>query len=340
MTSQHQDFELPDTMRAVVSYGKGKDFADETLPLPELRPHDLLVKVRAVSMNPIDTKRRALVPEGEKAVLGWDAVGEVVALGEKAEGFQPGDRVFYAGQVDRAGSNSEYQAVDARIVALAPESLSDQQAVAMPLTALTAWECLFSKLKLNAESAGTLLVVGAAGGVGSLLVQLAKELTALRVIALASREESATWLRELGADHVINYKDADYIQQIKDLAPKGVDYVFSSRTPGHGECIVEVLRPFGEVVVIDEADGIDLMSMKTKALSWHWESMFARPVFGWDVATQGTVLAKVAKMLDSGQLRTTVQKELGPINAANIAKAHEEIAQGRMVGKLVISGWE
>lgn len=325
---------------AIISQGPGEPFQEVDLEVPELGSHDLLVEVQAVSMNPIDTKRRRLAAPG--SVLGWDAVGVVRALGSEAaaEGFAPGQEVFYAGQVDRPGSNQRFHAVDARIVGPKPRSLSVEEAAAMPLTSLTAWESLFSKLKLQADSTGTLVVVGAAGGVGSVLVQLAKRLTQVTVVALASRKVSADWLRELGADHVVNYKDEDYVQQVKDLAPEGVDYIFSSRTPGRQEFFLEVLRPFGEIVCIDEADGIDLNAFKAKATTWHWESMFSRPVGGWDVAYQGEVLRKVAAMLDSGELRHTLTKVVQPINAANIGAAHEEIAQGHTVGKIVISGWE
>ncbi|MCQ9371597.1 zinc-binding dehydrogenase [Corynebacterium sp. 35RC1] len=199
---------------AIISQGPGEPFQEGDLEVPELGPHDLLVEVQAVSMNPIDTKRRRLAAPG--SVLGWDAVGVVREFGSQVVGFKEGQEVFYAGQVDRPGSNQRFHAVDARIVAPKPHSLSVEQAAAMPLTSLTAWESLFSKLKLQPNSTGTLVVVGAAGGVGSVLVQLAKQLTRVTVIALASREKSADWLRELGADHVVNYKDEDYVQQVKD----------------------------------------------------------------------------------------------------------------------------
>lgn len=318
---------------------------DLTLPAPQPGPRDLLVRVAAVSVNPVDTKvRKNRAPQpGQPEVLGWDAVGTVEALGEAVEGFAVGDRVYYAGAINRPGSNAELQVVDHRIAARAPRSLSDADAAALPLTAITAWELLFDRLGV-AEGGGagqSLLVIGAAGGVGSILVQLARQLTQLRVIATASRPETQAWARELGA-HVVVDHGQPLRPQLVAAGVAEVELIASlTHTEQHWDAIIDAAAPQGRVGLIDDLGGpIDVMTLKRKALSLHWEMMFTRPMFGTaDIAQQGRLLARVAALVDEGRLRSTVSEQLSPINAANLRRAHELVESGRMRGKLVLSGF-
>lgn len=318
---------------------------DLDLPAPTPGPQDLLVRVAAVSVNPVDTKvRRNRAPQsGRPEVLGWDAVGTVEALGAAVQGFAVGDRVWYAGAIDRPGSNAELQLVDHRIVALAPRSLSDAQAAGLPLTAITAWELLFDRLGV-AEGGGngqTLLVTGAAGGVGSILVQLARQLTQLRVVGTASRPETQAWVRELGAHAVV-----DHSQPLRpQLVAQGIAeaHLIASLTHSdqHWAQLVDMAAPQGRIGLIDDpAAPLDIMPMKRKALSLHWELMFTRSLFGTpDMAEQGRLLARVAELVDAGRLRSTVSEHFSPINAANLRRAHALLESGRMRGKLVLSGF-
>jgi zinc-binding alcohol dehydrogenase family protein len=318
---------------------------DLELPAPTPGPLDLLVRVAAVSVNPVDTKvRRNRAPQaGQPEVLGWDAVGTVEALGRDVTGFAVGDRVYYAGGINRPGSNAELQVVDHRIAARTPQSLTDAEAAALPLTAITAWELLFDRLGV-AEGGGagqSLLVIGAAGGVGSILVQLARRLTQLRVIATASRPETQAWVRELGA-HVVVDHSQPLRPQLVAAGIAEVEFIASlTHTERHWEAIVDAAAPQGRIGLIDDLSGpIDVMTLKRKALSLHWEMMFTRPLFGTaDIAEQGWLLARVAALVDEGRLRTTVSEQLSPINAANLRRAHELVESGRMRGKIVVSGF-
>lgn len=318
---------------------------DLQLPDPEPGPRDLLVRVSAVSVNPVDTKvRRSRAPQpGRPEVLGWDAVGVVEALGPAVEGFAVGDRVYYAGAINRPGSNAELQLVDHRIAARAPRSLSDAEAAALPLTAITAWELLFDRLGVaeGGGDGGNLLVVGAAGGVGSILVQLARQLTRLHIIGTASRPETRAWVEALGAHAVVDHSQPLRAQLVAAGVPE-VGYVASlTHTDQHWAALVDVAAPQGRIGLIDDpASPLDVMLLKRKALSLHWEMMFARPVFGTaDVAEQGRLLARVATLVDEGRLISTVSEQLSPINAANLRRAHERVESGRMRGKLVLSGF-
>lgn len=330
-------------MSAVVSRTGGRlenhnSLIDAEIPAaPAPIGHDLLIEVKAVSVNPVDVKIRAAgdVDAGDW-VLGWDAAGTVVAVGEQVQLFEPGDDVYYAGSLDRVGSYAAYQLVDERIVGPKPSTLSYAEAAALPLTTITAWESLFDKLQLSADSKGTLLVVGAAGG-GSILIQLAKQLTKLQVIASASRSESQEWVQELGADHVVDHNAADLEAQVRRLAPNGVDYIFSAQTKGRMPLFETIIRPFGQIVAIDDESELDFMSLKGKAVSWHWEFMFARPLHGWDLRAQHELLAKVSMLVDHGQIRTTMTKHYTPINAEQLRRAHAEIESGHTVGKIVVS---
>jgi len=317
---------------------------DLVLPAPQPGPRDLLVRVKAVSVNPVDTKvRRNRVPKpGQPEVLGWDAVGIVEGVGADVQGFKPGDRVFYAGSITRPGANSELHVVDERIVAKAPASLEDAQAAALPLTAITAWELLFDRLRVpQGGGAGqTLLVVGGAGGVGSILIQLARQLTQLQVIATASRPETRAWCLELGAHAVIDHAQP-LSQALKDAGLGQVDFVAAlTQTGQHYEQIVESLKPQGALAVIDDMPVLDAMKLKTKAISLHWELMFTRSMFGTpDMAEQGKLLAQVARLVDEKRLRTTAGAHYGTINAANLLRAHAFIESGKAQGKVVLEGF-
>jgi zinc-binding alcohol dehydrogenase family protein len=302
--------------------------------------HDLLVEVKAVSVNPVDVKIRAAGPRGGERILGWDAAGTVLRVGEEVTMFRPGDDVYYAGSLDRPGSYTRRQLVDERIVARKPASLSFAEAAALPLTAITAWEALFDKLRLNAESTGTILVIGAPGGVGSILIQLVKTLTSVRVLATASRPESKEWVEKLGADVVLDHRDPDLAGQILAAVPGGVDYVFTANSRGRIPLLTRVVRPFGQIVAIDDERDLDFYALKDKAISWHWEFMFARPRHGWDLIAQHDLLERLAQLVDSGRIRTTLTRSLSPINAANLREAHRMVESGGAVGKIVAEGWE
>ena len=317
---------------------------DLDLPAPQPGPRDLLVRVKAISVNPVDTKvrRNSAPPAGQAKVLGWDAVGVVEAVGADVAGFQPGDRVFYAGSITRPGANSELHVVDERIVAKAPASLEDAQAAALPLTAITAWELLFDRLRVaRGGGAGqSILIVGGAGGVGSILIQLARQLTQLEVIATASRPETQAWCRELGAHAVIDHSQP-LAQALKDAGHGPVDYVAAlTQTDRHYEQIIESLKPQGAIGVIDDMPVLDAMKLKQKALSLHWELMFTRSKFETpDMPEQGRLLSEVAMLVDAGRLRTTAGAHFGAINAANLLKAHAFIESGKAQGKVVLEGF-
>lgn len=332
---------------------------DFELPTPEAKGRDLLVKVQAVSVNPVDVKIRASAPPeaGQHKILGWDAVGEVVASGDQVELFKLGDQVWYAGDLTRPGSNAEFQLVDERIVGVKPKSLSNAEAAAMPLTAITAWELLFDRLDFNPLLPGKLnqgteacdpaapqpriLIMGAAGGVGSILTQLAAKLTHAIVIGTASRPESQKWVSELGADHVINHHQP-LLPQLKAIGIDDVSHVISlTHTDQHYDQLVEVLAPQGKLALIDDPKkNIDIMKLKLKALSLHWELMFTRSMFKtWDMQKQHELLNTVAELIDSGQIRTTLGENYGSINAANLKRAHAHIESNQAVGKVVLEGF-
>lgn len=335
---------LPATMPAIVTRSGGDltkpgSLLDAEIPTPPApTEHDILVEVRAASINPVDVKVRA-AGEGGERVLGWDASGTVVAVGSGVVGLSAGDEVFYAGSLERPGSYARYQLVDARIVARKPTRLSYAETAALPLTAITAWEGLFDKLRLDETSRGTLLVLGGAGGVGSMVIQLAKALTGLTVIATASRPESREWALSLGADAVVDHAAADLAEQIRAVAPGGVDAVFSTQSSGRIPLLVDVVRPFGQIVAIDDEKNLDLFALKAKSLSWHWELMFVRPRTGWEISAQGALLARVAELVDTGRVRTTLTRELTPFSAARVREAHALVESGRMMGKVVVSQW-
>jgi zinc-binding alcohol dehydrogenase family protein len=312
---------------------------DVELPRPVPGPHDLLVEVRAVSVNPVDVKVRARQdPGGDVKVLGYDAAGVVREVGPEVTLFAPGDEVYYAGSIGRPGSNAALHAVDERIVGRKPATLDFAQAAALPLTAITAWEGLFDKLRLTAQSEGTLLMVGAPGGVGSMVLQLARELVpGLRVIATASRPEGAEWVRSLGAADVVDHRRG-LRAEVERVAPGGVDHIFSTHSSGQVADFVSLLKPFGQVVAIDDPATTDVNPLKGKSLTWHWELMFTRPLHGGpDLVRQHELLDQVADLVDAGRIRSTATTVLRPIDAEQLREAHRLVETGRVIGKVVVT---
>ena len=319
---------------------------DLELPTPTPGPRDLLVEVKAISVNPVDTKiRRNVAPtDGDAKVLGWDASGIVKAVGSEVSLFQPGDRVYYAGAINRAGANSELHVVDERIVGHMPKSLPFAEAAALPLTAITAWELLFERLQVtqgNTDQGQSLLIVGAAGGVGSVLVQLARQLTGLTVIGTASRPETQAWVRELGAHHVIDHRQP-LSEELKRIGIDQVTHVASlTQTDQHFAQLVEALAPQGRLALIDDPEQpLDIMQLKRKSLSLHWELMFTRSLFETaDMIEQHHLLDRVAELVDAGTLRTTLGEHFGSINAVNLRRAHALLESGTAKGKIVLEGF-
>ena len=319
---------------------------DVELETPVAAGRDLLVRIEAVSVNPVDTKVRAPKPqvEAQPRVLGFDAAGVVEAVGDGVTGFRPGDAVWYAGDITRPGSNAQYQLVDERIVARKPATLDFAQSAALPLTALTAWELLFERMGYAVEGGGdgrTLLVIGGAGGVGSIAIQLGK-LSGFTVIATASREETAAWCSGLGADHVVDHRQP-LTPQLQALGVDAVDAALNlADTDRYWTELGELLAPQGRLgLVVEPAGALRIGDpYKAKCIGIHWEFMFARPRFGTpDMGEQGRILARVAELLDAGRLRTTLRDTLAPINAANLREAHRRLESGQSIGKLALAGW-
>lgn len=326
---------------------------DIQLPQPVASGHDLLVKVKAVAVNPVDYKiRQNMVAEdGSHKVLGWDAVGEVVATGDSVTQFKAGDTVYYAGALMRQGSNAEFQLVDERLVGHKPKSLTDSEAAALPLTAITAWELLFKHLQIQQQAPGrvkqsneVILVVGAAGGVGSILIQLAKAITGATIIATASRESSQAWVKKLGADYVVDHTQALQPQIESLITHEGIGQVTHvaslNSTDSYFESYIDLLVPFGKIALIDDPQSIDISKIKLKSLSFHWEFMFARSMFNaQDIQEQSKLLNSVADLVDQGYVQTTAGKNLGLINAKNLKSAHAELESGKSIGKIVLAGF-
>ncbi len=318
---------------------------DITLEKPEAKGRDLLVKIAAVSVNPVDTKvRRKVAPEGDEwRVLGFDAVGVVEAVGSEVRNFKPGDNVFYAGSIARPGTNSEYHLVDERIVGHKPASLGNAEAAALPLTAITAWEMLFDRLDVKRptpQGGNLILVIGGAGGVGSITIQLLRALTDLTVIATASRPETQDWVRECGAHHAIDHRQS-LAPQIEALGLGAPGFVFSiTQTDQHLAEIVELIAPQGRFGLIDDPQELNAMPFKRKAVSLHWEFMFTRALFGTpDMAEQGKLLNEVAALVDAGRIRSTATEVAGKIDAATLRAVHARIESGSARGKIVLSGF-
>jgi NADPH:quinone reductase len=327
-----------------------QSLTDIALPAPVPTGRDLLVAVHAVAVNPVDTKVRA--PNNKTAdktepaprVLGWDAAGVVQATGTEVSLFKPGDRVFYAGDITRPGCNSQLQLVDERIAGRMPQSLDFAQAAALPLTTITAWEALFDRLGISTEGADagkTLLVLGGAGGVGSIMIQLAKQLAKLTVIATASRPESIAWARALGSDHVIDHTQP-LRPQIEAAGLKSSDFIAClNSTDQHFATMADLVAPQGKIVTIVENKGVlDMALLKSKSVTFAQEFMFTRSMFQTpDMIEQHRLLTRTAALIDAGALRTTVGQHLGRIDAANLRRAHALLEGGHVIGKLVLEGW-
>lgn len=322
-----------------------ESLVDLELPTPTPQGHDLLVRVRAVSVNPVDYKVRAPKDktESEPRILGWDAAGEVVAVGPEVTLFRPGDRVWYAGDITRAGSNAEFQLVDERIVGPMPASLSFEQAAALPLTAITAWEALFDRLQVptvpHALPRCSILIIGGAGGVASIAIQLAARVAGLTVIATASRPESAAWARDLGARHVIDHH-GDIPAQLQALGFATVDYVFvTTHSAQHFDTAATVVAPQGKICLIEGENAPDMSLLKSKSAALVWEFMFTRSMYRTaDMIEQHHLLTEVARLVDDGTLKTTLGRVVGPLDAAHLRQAHAELEAGRAIGKLVLRG--
>jgi zinc-binding alcohol dehydrogenase family protein len=324
---------------------------DIELEIAQPASHDLLVKINAVSVNPVDTKVRTpkAVVEQSPKILGWDACGTVVSIGDCVTLFQPGDSVFYAGDITRQGSNSEYQLIDERIVGSAPTTISHEAAAAMPLTALTAWEAIFERLGVNIEGEGTpgqgrpksLLIIGGAGGVGSIGIQLAAKLAGLNVIATASKPESIAWCQKMGAKHVINHHEK-IADQLSTIGLPQVDYILCcNNIDMHFNTLIDIIKPQGHICsIVENTQPLALEKLKSKSVSFSWEFMFTRSMYKTeDMIEQHHILTEVARLIDKGILKTTLSQTLKPINAENLRQAHAIIEEGNMVGKLVLSAW-
>ena len=317
---------------------------DIELPMPEATGRDVLVQVRAVSVNPVDTKvRRGMKPEdGAWKVLGWDAAGTVAAVGPRARLFKPGDAVFYSGAFGRPGTNAEFHLVDERIVGRKPASLDWPQAAALPLTAITAWEALFDRIDIRrpAGAPSAILIIGGAGGVGSIAIQLVRQLTEVTIIATASRPETQDWVRELGAHHVIDHRKP-LAAEIAALGLGAPGFVFSTTNTGaHLTEIAQLIAPQGRFALIDDPAILDINPFKRKSVSVHWEFMFTRSMFETpDIDAQGALLNEVAALVDAGKIHTTLGENFGPINAANLRRAHALVESGRAKGKIVLEGF-
>ncbi|EXB10360.1 zinc-binding alcohol dehydrogenase family protein [Acinetobacter sp. 1396970] len=320
-----------------------ESLVDIELDTPVAKGHDLLVRVQAISVNPVDTNiRKNISAESGWKVLGWDAVGVVEATGDKVTQFKVGDVVWYAGALNRQGSNSELQLVDERIVGHKPKILEATEAAALPLTAITAWEMLFDRLQVpkTAPANTTILVIGGAGGVGSITIQLLKQLTNLTIITTASRPETKEWVEQLGADYVLDHHEP-LAPQIKQLGLNAPSYVFSTtQTDQHLSDIVELIAPQGHFGLIDDPEQLDIKPFKSKSVSVHWEFMFTRSMFQTeDMQKQSDLLNEVSKLVDEGKIKTTVTEVLSPINAENLKRVHQQIESGTTKGKIVLHGF-
>ncbi len=323
-----------------------QSLVDVQIEQPQPAGKDLLVHVQAIAVNPVDCKVRAPKNDVETTprILGWDAAGEVVGVGETVEHFAIGDQVFYAGDITRPGSNSEYQLVDERIVGKKPTSLTYAEATALPLTAITAWEGLFDRLNISRhgnDAGKTILIIGGAGGVGSIAIQLASKVAKLHVIATASRNESRTWCQKLGANHVINHHHA-IAEELGALGMTVVDYIFClNNTDQHWPVMTDVITPQGRMCSIVETEKpMDLGPLKRKSASFAWEFMFTRSMYQTaDMIEQQRLLNTIAELVDNGELVTTVNEVIHPITAENLRKAHAMMEQGRSIGKVVLTDW-
>jgi len=315
---------------------------DVELNVPEAKGNDILVAVKAISVNPVDYKiRQNRSPKNnEWEVLGWDVAGIIESVGPDVENFKLGDDVFYAGSLTKPGANSEYHLVDERLVGKMPDKLNYAESAALPLTTITAWEMLFDRLNINhptPQGGNIILVIGGAGGVGSITIQLLRALTNMTVVATASRHETQAWVKECGAHHVIDHSQ-NLVSQFESLGLGAPGFVFSTtHTSKHFNDIVELIAPQGRLGLIDDPDVLDVMPLKSKAISLHWEFMFARSMYNTpDVMEQSNLLNEAAKLVDSGRISSTTTEVIGKINAANLRTAHAKIESGTTRGKIVL----
>ncbi|WP_137596875.1 zinc-binding alcohol dehydrogenase family protein [Paucilactobacillus kaifaensis] len=322
---------------------KDQQFTQIETEKPIPTGQDLLVKITAVSVNPVDTKvRQATAKQVNLKILGYDAVGIIDTVGPAVEGFKVGDRVFYAGSNQRDGSNQEYQLVDSRIVSLAPQKLDDADAAAMPLTMLTVYELIFEKFQAkyetNANRGKTMLIINGAGGVGSIAIQLAKW-AGFKVIATASRPETVTWVKQMGADLVVNHRENLWDQLGDQYANQIDDIMILHSTENYFDVAAKLVRPLGHVgSIVETSKPVELGKLKDKAVSFDWEFMFAKAKYGVDLDSQGKILNKLAQLLDDNQIVTTRTETLNSISTETLKQAHERVESNRMVGKIVITG--
>ncbi len=319
-----------------------KSLVDITLERPHAEGHDLLVEIKAISVNPADAKRRMVAPPTalDKGILGWDAAGIVKEVGSDVTLFKPGDHVYYAGDVRRAGCNSQFQLVDERLVGTMPSNLDFAQAASLPLTSICAWEIIFDRLAITPTSKHAVLVVGASGGLGSMVVQLLKQLTKCTVIGTASREISIAWVKELGADFVINHNEP-LKPQLDQLDIPAIENVISlNGTEKHFPFITELIAPQGSIALSDDPNNLDARLLKQKCLSLHWEWMFTRSYFQTtDMIEQHHILEQIGEIVEQNKIRSTANKNFGKITAENLRKAHELIESHQSVGKIVLEGF-
>lgn len=324
-----------------------ESFLDLEIATPEPEPRDLMVKVDAIAVNPVDYKVRSPKAKVEETprILGWDATGTVIAVGNEVSLFKVGDTVYYAGEITRQGCNSEFQIVDERIVGHRPKSLSPAEAAALPLTAITAWESLFDRLHITAPPHVTkrknILIIGGAGGVGSIAIQLAAKVAGLHVIATASRPESADWCRQLGAHEIVDHRE-NLVTEVRKLGIEYVDYVLIlNNTDQHLPAAVELIAPQGTICsIVENEKPLDIAPLKNKSAAFVWELMFTRAMYKTeDMIAQHYILEEVSRLIDSGILRTTLAETLSPINAANLRKAHAVLESGKTIGKIVLQGF-
>ena len=326
-----------------------ESLVDVVIPKPEATGRDILVRVKAVSVNPVDTKMRSPKKkvETEPKILGYDASGIVEEVGKDVTLFKKGDEVYYSGSIIRQGSNSEYQLVDERIVGKKPASLTFEDAAALPLTTITAWEAMFEQMNISSKDkklneGKSIMIIGAAGGVGSIAIQLAKQVAGLTVIATASRKETSDWCLDLGADYIINHHK-NFEQELKRIGIGEVDYIFCLHSPeSHYANTANLLKPFGKfctIVAIEKGHNLDMNLLKNKSASFAWEFMFTKSSFQTpDMQSQHDLLCAVAEMVDKGLIKTTMTENYGEMNAENLRKAHAQLESGTTIGKVVLSG--
>ena len=320
---------------------------DVAIPKPTAKGKDLLVEVKAISVNPVDTKIRAPQDkvESEPRILGWDAAGIVVEVGEEVTEFKPGDEVYYAGDITRPGSNSEFQLIDERIVGRKPQNLDFAQAAAFPLTSITAWEALFDRLnidKTGADAGKSILIINGAGGVGSIAIQLAKKLAKLNVIATASRPETIAWCQKLGADQIVNHRN-NLAVEIEKIGYKNVDYILClNDTDGHWPAMTNAIAPQGKICsIVENKHTLDMNILKSKSATFVWEFMFTRSMYQTeDMAEQSKLLNELSKLIENGVIVTTCNDVVKPINALNLRNVHQHLEKGRAIGKIVLAEWK